>query len=77
MNIELDITKITIVEALTDHVLIETTMPEACFPYTDPLTLSFDAASGTGQDYVRKHFNMEPRVITVPSSRLSHSKETT
>jgi hypothetical protein len=36
---------------------------EAVFPYKEPLVLSFEAAAGTGVDYVRNNFGIEPDIV--------------
>ncbi|KKN25985.1 hypothetical protein LCGC14_0879230 [marine sediment metagenome] len=51
----------------TDEVTLYTTLPS---PYSieitdEPLKISFKTPGGSGVDYVRDNFNMEPEVIDV------------
>lgn len=39
-----------------DRVVLNTSLPEAMYPFTDKLTLEFSAARGTGVEYCEKHF---------------------
>lgn len=50
----------------TDLIALTTTLPT---PFRDPemqhepLYLDFHAAQGTGAEYVRKHFGIEPEIV--------------
>jgi hypothetical protein len=46
-----------------DHCFIYTDLPEPGFPFKDKLMVRFDAARGSGVDYVRRYFDMEPKLI--------------
>jgi hypothetical protein len=47
-----------------DKVLITVaTYKEAVFPYSGPLTLHFDAAKGSGAQWVIQNFGIEPKVV--------------
>jgi hypothetical protein len=57
----------------TDSVFLYTKLKGACWPYDEAecLNLKFDAASGTGADYVRKNFpGLELEVIELPQSKI-------
>ncbi len=58
MLITLEITKIQVLTGSgPDAVLLNTTLPEGCWPYTGHATLTVQVAAGTGEDYARKHFS--------------------
>lgn len=60
------ITKATVVlRDETDHISLYTDLPPPFPPELDrsPLCLTFDTTYGTGIEYVRKNFSMEPEVI--------------
>jgi hypothetical protein len=60
------IKKISVVEGSgTDLVTIFTDLPPALHPAlsSGDLTLTFNAMHGTGAEYVRRHFNIEPEII--------------
>ena len=64
--LELPIQKVTVVEGYMgpDRIIIWTSLPPPWPPITDqPLTLDFKAAVGTGVEYIRKNFGIEPEVI--------------
>jgi len=65
-------TKATVLlSTAADKVFLETDLPcpyvQAFLPSQPPLTMNFDATYDTGIDYVRKHFNLEPKVINTRS----------
>jgi hypothetical protein len=47
----------------TDKVFITTDKPSAISGYLEPLTLTFEATKGTGEDYVRKNFGLNPEIV--------------
>lgn len=51
-----------------DNVVIDTNLPSpvAAEISDAPLTLLFYAAKGSGVEYVRKNFGLEPTVVTMP-----------
>ncbi len=46
-------------------VVYPTGMPSACYPYSSPLRMEFQAAAGTGTEYVRERFNIEPETLNI------------
>jgi hypothetical protein len=66
MEHTLAITKIVVLlrKGHMDMVWVSTSLPSTVPAVTaDPLTLQFDACQGTGVEYVRQHFGIEPEVI--------------
>jgi hypothetical protein len=59
-----------------DHVVIETTLPDGCWPYTGTADFRTEVAHNAGVEYVRKHFNREPDLIISTSvhTRIPFSK---
>lgn len=39
-----------------DNVVVYTNLPNPIFPFKGRLHMQFDAAQGTGEDYVKKYF---------------------
>lgn len=76
MKIEITKIKILIYANHPDTVWLKTTLPNGMYPFSndDRLDVKFDVTSGTGVDYVRKHFDIEPEVIDVPSLQLKRIK---
>lgn len=75
----LSITKaMVIVNSGADEVCLETTAPspyaEAFDPKQHPLTVTFKATKGTGADYVRENFGIEPEVIDTEVNKLEFSR---
>ena len=56
-----------------DKIMLQTDLPCATWPYNGNQSFSSEAASGSGPDYVRKHFGIEPRVINIDSA--NHKKD--
>lgn len=56
----------------TDSIFIEMDAPSPIVPYQEKenLSLNFEATYDTGIDYVRKHFNFEPRVVNSRHDRI-------
>lgn len=76
MNIE--ITHVTVLQNFgTDSLILKTTLPEGCWPFTGNTTARIDVAHGTGLDYVKKHFpGIEPEIInTTPNPRTKFKNE--
>lgn len=47
-----------------DKVILKLSLPNPAFPFDkDSLAVSFVAAAGTGEAYVREHFKVIPEVI--------------
>lgn len=60
----MNITRATVLTGQgTDRVFLLTDLPGAFTVYSEPLWLKFEATKGTGEAYVRKHFNIEPTII--------------
>lgn len=67
--------KLTIVKATVlighgaDRVNLHTTSPcsfvPECIPEQPRLVVQFEATRGTGAEYVRKHFGIEPQVVEI------------
>lgn len=49
-----------------DHIMIETNLPAGTYPFTGQADLKMTVAQGSGVEYVRKHFGVEPEVIESP-----------
>lgn len=47
----------------TDQIYLQTNLPAPVWPFTEKLSLRFEAAKGDGVAYVREHFKLEPEVI--------------
>ena len=48
----------------TDKVFLKVEdFPSAAWPFEDVLSLEFEAAKGSGVEYCRKHFGIEPKVV--------------
>ena len=66
MNIE-----VTRIEVLTgmrsgpDTVMLYTDFPNGCWTYKDKMVMEFKTVYGGGEAYVKKHFNIEPKVIDI------------
>ena len=59
-----NVVKITVVEnSGTDCVIIETDLPSSMPFWGEPLMFKFPAEHGTGAQYVRDNFHIEPDVI--------------
>ena len=72
----MNITKATVLTGHgSDHVYLWTDIPSALTAYSEPLCVSFDATAGTGQTYVRNHFNIEPTIIDRSSKRQPFKEE--
>jgi len=72
----MNITKATVLTGIgTDKVYLQTDLPGSYTIYSEPLWLSFDATKGTGQAYVRKHFNIEPTIIDRSSKQQPFKEE--
>lgn len=55
------INRIVIIQGMgTDHVMLETDLPEACWPYDTKLSITFNAAQGAGPKYAANHFSDIP-----------------
>jgi hypothetical protein len=59
------VVKVTVVvrEGELDAVYLHLDLPNPLWPYEGPLCLKFDTPQGTGEDYVRKHFDLTSEVI--------------
>lgn len=49
-----------------DKIVLTTDLPSPFTMYDDFLTLEFQATIGTGVNYVRHYFGIEPEVIDIP-----------
>ena len=66
MKIELEVDSVTIVTGHgSDHIMINTTIPNAIWPFNGGQMLKAEAAAGSGAQWVRDNFNIEPTVIKV------------
>lgn len=43
-----------------DHVMIETCLPDPCYPFIGNLTVTFRVAQGDAERYVSEHFKDVP-----------------
>ena len=60
----MEITKAIVVEGQgPDYVMLETTINGPIYPFDQPLCLSFQAAAGTGVQYVIKNFGIMPEHV--------------
>lgn len=61
----LEVASVTVVRGSgADKVIVTVAAyKEAVFPYTEPLTIHFDAAKGTGAEWVRTNFGIDPFVV--------------
>lgn len=57
-----------------DLVYLTTDKPSPFPMYNDPLTLSFECTAGTGEEYVKKHFNLSPEMVS-RGPKLKHFKD--
>ncbi len=48
-----------------DNCFLYTDLPGSEWPFNESLTFSFKAARGTGPEYVRRYFDLEPKLIEV------------
>jgi hypothetical protein len=74
----IEITHITVLQGIgTDSLILKTTLPEGCWPFTGNATAQIDVSHGTGLEYVKKHFpGVEPEVInTAPHTRTKFKNE--
>jgi hypothetical protein len=46
-----------------DRVFLNTDMPSSFAMYSEPLMIQFEAERGTGAEYVRNNFGLEPTII--------------
>lgn len=63
MKIEIKEASVLLTRNGSDLVSLYIDLPSAIYPYDEGLALDFKAARGTGVEYVRKHFGIEPKVI--------------
>ena len=49
----------------TDRIMMTTDLPCATWPYNGFQSITTEAAAGSGVEYVRKHFGIEPQVVNV------------
>jgi hypothetical protein len=61
----LEIKKILILRSKgsTDKIILHTNLPDPCWPYEGNASLEMSAAHGSGVDFARRMFNIEPEVI--------------
>jgi len=45
----------------SDIIILHTRLPGATWPYKQPVCLQFEAAKGTGKEYVKRHFPDVPK----------------
>jgi hypothetical protein len=63
-QMEIRITEATVIETMgADKIFLKTSLPEATYPFRGKASLSMHAAKGTGADYVRRNFGLEPDII--------------
>ena len=64
-GVRMKIKRVTVLERThnADYVILHTDLPSAVFPWDRHLSLTFECASGSGANYVREHFAIEPEVI--------------
>jgi hypothetical protein len=63
--ITLEIVDVTVVEGSSgpDTIIMTVNLPAATFPFERPATMKMTAAVGTGAEYVKEHFGIEPIVV--------------
>jgi hypothetical protein len=72
----MNITRATVLTGFgADQVYLWTDLPSALTAYSESLSLSFKATAGTGQTYVRNHFNINPIIIDRSSKRQPFKEE--
>jgi hypothetical protein len=60
----MNITSITLITGNgADHLLLQTDLPDGCWPYTDNATVKMETAAGTGEEYCIAHFTDVPLKI--------------
>lgn len=47
----------------SDHILIDTTLPEPCYPFNGNLCIRFSVAADTGEHYMKKYFPDVPYTV--------------
>lgn len=57
----------------SDRVYLTTDKPSSFPMYSDPLTFSFEAASGTGVAYVKEHFSLDAEIVD-RGAKVQHKK---
>ena len=63
---KIEITEVTVLTGHgADHIMCQTDLPEATWPYEGKMCMDFTAAAGRGVEYVRKHFGVEPKIINI------------
>jgi len=74
MLLNIKVSKITILTrpGNTDYISIFTTLPSSFPPgiSNDNLIISFEAQKGTGVDYVKNNFNIEPEILNINWSTI-------
>lgn len=55
--------KVITCDGAADFIEVEIDAPCAVYPYEGNQTLRFYAATGSGEQYVKTHFNVEPKII--------------
>ncbi len=53
----------------SDRVFLTTDLPSSFTIYSEPLVMQFEATAGTGAEYVRINFGIEPEIIRRTSSK--------
>ena len=70
-EVSMKINRIVIIQGMgTDRVMLETDLPEACWPYDNKLSITFNAAQDTGPEYIALHFPNIP-IEVVERSRTT------
>lgn len=64
-KVELNVAVARVVRSVSgpDTIFLMVDLPAATFPFNDSAMVSMSAAAGTGAEYVRTHFGMEPEII--------------
>lgn len=64
-KIELNVIEIVVVRDQygPDTIFIDVDLPDPCFPFSDHVMIKMSAGQGTGADYVRNRFGIEPRIV--------------
>ena len=69
-TVKIDIEKVTILTGSgSDRVLIKTTLESTLWPFNSNATLTVEAASGKGYDWVKTQFGIEPEVVNIGSTK--------
>lgn len=64
--------QIMLLTIVIDRIMITTDLPCATWPYEGFQSFNTEAAAGSGVEYCRKHFGIEPEIVNFESG--NHKK---